>query len=226
MEQLSAFTPTPEDTRLAQAALPRLRALIQDVAAGKPNVAAEVENVLPGLELPRGVLNLLITMLVEAAQGHSVTLIPDHKEMTTQEAADFLNVSRPFVVKQLEQGIIPFSRRGKHRRIKFADVLAFHQRCSVNQNQAMQDLVGLSQELNSTSPRSIRMPSSNFTVVFDACVLYPSILRDILVTLAKAGLLHAKWTDDIHDEWIRSLLPLVSIPDTQNQQMVQGAIRR
>jgi len=50
------------------------------------------------------------------------------------------------------------------------------------------------------------MPSSNFTVVFDACVLYPSILRDLLVTLAKAGLFRAKWTDDIHDEWIRSLL--------------------
>jgi len=147
MEQASAFTPTLEDTRLAQAALPRLRALSQDVSAGQPNVAAEVEKVLLGLELPRGVLNLLITMLAEAAQGHSVTLIPDHKEMTTQEAADFLNVSRPFIVKQLEQGAIPFSRRGKHRRIKFANLLAYQQRCSVNQDQAMQDLVDLSQEL-------------------------------------------------------------------------------
>jgi len=55
------------------------------------------------------------------------------------------------------------------------------------------------------------LPCSNFTVVFDACVLYPSILRDLLVTLAKAGLFRAKWTDDIHDEWIRS--PLINRPD-------------
>lgn len=50
------------------------------------------------------------------------------------------------------------------------------------------------------------MASGNFTVVFDACVLYPAALRDFLMTLATAGLFRAKWTDDIHDEWISALL--------------------
>ena len=50
------------------------------------------------------------------------------------------------------------------------------------------------------------MPGSKFIAVLDACVLYPAALRDFLVTLAKAGLFRAKWTGDIHDEWIRSLL--------------------
>ena len=147
MEKASAFTPSLEDTRLAKAALTRFRAFSQDVAPSSSAGAAEVADILRGLELPRGDLSLLITMLAEAAEGHSVTLIPDHKEMTTQEAADFLSVSRPFVVKQLEQGEIPFCRRGKHRRIKFADLLAYQQRCSVNQDNAMQELVDLSQDL-------------------------------------------------------------------------------
>ncbi len=50
------------------------------------------------------------------------------------------------------------------------------------------------------------MASSNFTVVFDACVLYPAVLRDFLMHLAISSLFRAKWTDDIHEEWINSLL--------------------
>lgn len=50
------------------------------------------------------------------------------------------------------------------------------------------------------------MPTGKMTVVYDACVLYPSILRDFLLTLAKSGIFRAKWTDDIQDEWSRNLL--------------------
>ncbi len=75
--------------------------------------------------VPHGVLELIFLVLNEAARGNSVTLIPSHKDLTTQEAADLLNVSRPFVVKLLDQGKIRFHKIGSHRRIRFSDLMAY-----------------------------------------------------------------------------------------------------
>jgi excisionase family DNA binding protein len=75
------------------------------------------------VELPTSALRLLLDILAELADGNAVKVVPVHAELTTQEAADLLNVSRPHLVKLLEDGVMPFHRAGKHRRVRFVDVV-------------------------------------------------------------------------------------------------------
>jgi excisionase family DNA binding protein len=98
------------------------------------------------LTLPAPVLDLLFAILTEMAEGHAVTLIPIHAELTTQRAADLLNVSRPFVVDLLEKGEIPHRKVGTHRRILFRDLMEFKQRSEVQRKKALDELVAEAQE--------------------------------------------------------------------------------
>lgn len=80
------------------------------------------------IAVPRSVLELLRHALNEMAQGNAVTLIPTNAELTTQQAADLLNVSRPYVVKLLEEKKIPSRMVGKYRRLRFDDLMAYKQK--------------------------------------------------------------------------------------------------
>lgn len=75
------------------------------------------------VELPTSALRLLVDILAELAEGNAVKVVPINAELTIQEAADMLNVSRPHLVKLLEDGVLPFHRTGKHRRVQFADLM-------------------------------------------------------------------------------------------------------
>ena len=77
------------------------------------------------VELPTSSLRLLVDIPSELAEGDAVKVVPVRVELTTQEAADMLNVSRPHLVKPLEGGALPFHKTGKHRRIRFADLMGF-----------------------------------------------------------------------------------------------------
>ena len=141
----SQFKPTSEDVELAKAALRKIRPHQDGASAG--NAQEDADRLFAPLGLPKGVVQLLVTMLRETAEGHVVTLIPGQKEMTTQEAAEFLNVSRPFLIRQLNNGQLPYRLVGKHRRIKFEDLLSYQRSCAVNQDRALQDLVELSEDM-------------------------------------------------------------------------------
>jgi excisionase family DNA binding protein len=81
------------------------------------------------------------------AQGNAVTLIPLHAELTTQEAANLLNVSRPFLNKMLERGEIQFHKVGTHRRIKFSDLENYRQKRERERSAAMQALADQAEDL-------------------------------------------------------------------------------
>ncbi len=100
------------------------------------------------LEIPSIAYKLLIDILSQMAQGNAVTLIPVHAELTTQEAADLLNVSRPYLIKLLESNKIPFHKVGRHRRIRFEDVMNYKNQIDSDRIQALDELAAQAQELD------------------------------------------------------------------------------
>jgi len=96
--------------------------------------------------IPEQVFRVLLELLRHTAEGSAVTLVPVHAELTTQQAADLLNVSRPHVIKLLENGEIPFHKTGRHRRVKASDLLAYRERRRAESREAFQELADLSQE--------------------------------------------------------------------------------
>jgi excisionase family DNA binding protein len=98
--------------------------------------------------LPAAAVRLLGALLTELAKGNAVTLMPHHAELTTQEAADLLNVSRPYLVSLLENGQLPFHKVGTHRRVRFADLITYKRRRDADSEEALRALSALSQDLN------------------------------------------------------------------------------
>jgi excisionase family DNA binding protein len=100
------------------------------------------------LILPGHVLQLLLDVLSEISKGNAISLIPHHQEVSTQEAANLLNVSRPFLVGLVEKGEIPFRKVGAHRRVLLTDVLAYKEKTDGLRTQALNELTALSQDEN------------------------------------------------------------------------------
>lgn len=97
--------------------------------------------------IPHLALDILIEVLDVMAAGNAVMIVPVHTELTTQEGADILNVSRPHFVKLLEQGALPHTKIGRHRRIKLADLMAFKATREATSRLAMDELAKQAQDL-------------------------------------------------------------------------------
>ncbi|WP_044205462.1 helix-turn-helix domain-containing protein [Coleofasciculus chthonoplastes] len=96
--------------------------------------------------LPDSVYQALRQVIHAMASGQGITLVPNDREMTTQQAADFLNVSRPYLIKLLEQGDISYTKVGAHRRIRSQDIMAYKQQRDAQRHQHLSEFTAFLQD--------------------------------------------------------------------------------
>jgi excisionase family DNA binding protein len=148
LESPDTVAPTGEESMVAAECGRRLAKYVDrskltvDVVVQENGKPSEV------VVVPMTAFRLFTDILTAMARGDAVTLIPLHAELTTQQAADLLNVSRPFFITLLEGEQIPYHRVGTHRRVKFADVVNFKNTFEKQSRQALATLVEEGQNLN------------------------------------------------------------------------------
>jgi excisionase family DNA binding protein len=151
VEQLPMARPCQEDAK-AITELDRTLESALEAQAQEPHEASAHLPALVGpdgsqVPIPLAVSELLHEIVHHLARGDSITLVPRPKELTTQQAAEVLNISRPFLIKLLDRGEIPYHREGTHRRITLEDVLAYRARRSAQRRKGIEQLAQRSQEL-------------------------------------------------------------------------------
>lgn len=137
--------PDSEDIALARASAIELSNLLDEQpGADRASVRLDGHNLI----LPRKAIELLRDLLTDMAQGKAVTIVPTHAEITTQQAANLLNVSRPYLIKLLEAGEITHTKVGTHRRVRFEDILKYKKKLKQQSAEAMDELIKSAQEHN------------------------------------------------------------------------------
>ncbi len=140
--------PTAEETALARESGRTLSAYLQTRAEAQQIEILDDKGAAHQVHIPVSARRLLVDVLTVIGEGNAVSIIPIHAELTTQEAADVLNVSRPFLVQLLERGEIPFHKIGTHRRVRYQDVLAYKERTDAERSKALDALAEQAQALN------------------------------------------------------------------------------
>jgi excisionase family DNA binding protein len=145
-ENFETVAPSEADARLA---LESIRLLATRKIGKRASVRIRIEDGgdTEPVSVPGSAVRLFLHVLTEMSRGNAVTLIPTHAELTTQQAADLLNVSRPYVVKLLDEGKMPFRTVGKFRRIRFDDLMAYKRKDDEMRAKFADKLTALSQEL-------------------------------------------------------------------------------
>lgn len=138
--------PTEQDTRLAETSCRALSRYLQPGKARTLQIVSD-DNSAESIQIPDEAFRLLVEILTQMSRGNAVALIPIHAELTTQGAADLLKVSRPYLIKLLEAGQIPFRRVGTRRKICFKDLANYERDVATRRTQAIQDLAALDAEL-------------------------------------------------------------------------------
>jgi excisionase family DNA binding protein len=139
--------PGQVNTEDAARAMRRIRDyLVQHPGDADVDVTSELAGDGP-LILPRAVVVMLASMLAQLAEGRGVTLMASHAELTTVEAASMLNVSRPYLIKLIDSGELPARLVGRHRRVRFGDLIDYKRRTDASAHQAADDLIALSEEM-------------------------------------------------------------------------------
>lgn len=129
------YRPSKEEQRVAMESYSTLAQAIDHLHSENPEI--EIEETEGKIRIPLNALKLLVKILKVTSQGKPISIVPIAAEMTTQAAADLLGCSRPHFVKLLEEGEIPFSKVGRHRRVKFEDVIGYKKRMKDKQKELL-----------------------------------------------------------------------------------------
>jgi len=141
--RIGPVAPSEHDSRLARESSRRLSPF------AKQDIFLRIRDEEgPEIELPAAAVQLLVHLLTQMAEGNAVTLMPIHAELTTQQAADLLGVSRPFLVKEIDEEKIPYRKVGTHRRVLFVDLMRYKATMDSKRHEALDELSRLSQELD------------------------------------------------------------------------------
>ncbi len=143
----ATLTPSTGEARLAQESGPRI-ARIAGRKRKSVRIQVEGNGNTESIELPMSAVRALADVLQQLAQGNAVTLLSSEAELTTQQAAGLLNVSRPFLVRLLDEGQIPSRKVGTHRRVRARDVQVWKERTDRARLRALAELQAQAQELN------------------------------------------------------------------------------
>lgn len=136
--------PTPADTQLAQEFLSHLA---QVPASARTSIKVDVGDGEPPIPIPAAAFELLEQIMREMASGNTVAVTPIRAELTTQEAADLLGVSRPFIVERIDKGEIKASMAGTHRRVRIDDLMDYKRRSDAARRAAVVRLTELGEEI-------------------------------------------------------------------------------
>lgn len=136
--------PDKRERKLAQNSYSSLISAIDRLKTDQPEI--EIEETGEKIVLPLKALNLLSEILKAMSEGKPVSIVPIATEVTTQMAAELLGCSRPYLVKLLEEGKIEFTKVGKHRRIKYEDVMRYKQKMKEEQKQHLIDMMAADEE--------------------------------------------------------------------------------
>ncbi len=142
------IAPTAEDAILAQQSSKLLARFVAEKSKKPLSLRIQSEGSPDEtISIPASAIRLLADILVQMAKGNAVTLIPIHAELTTQQAADIINVSRPFLVEQLAKNMIPFRMVGTHRRVLFKDLMEYKEAIDRKRLKVLEELSAMDQEL-------------------------------------------------------------------------------
>jgi excisionase family DNA binding protein len=146
---MSTYTrpPTTEEAEAAREGGRALSAFLRTKGKTQHIKVVDDKGTAHPVQIPSAAMQLLVDALAEIGSGNAVSITPIHAEMTTQDAADLLNVSRPHLVQLIEGGEIPFRKIGTHRRLRYQDVTAYKQKIDAKRRQVLDELATQAQEL-------------------------------------------------------------------------------
>ena len=139
--------PSAEEVALAKVSSQELSAILPVDGLASTFDITSTDGQIHKITIPSGALKLMVEVLNQLGQGNIVNITPIHAELTTQEGADILNISRPTFIKLLDSGVMPHSRTGNRRKIAFTDIMKYKGNLEEQRLQSLNELSALDQEL-------------------------------------------------------------------------------